>query len=366
MIASGLQTGAAMQVASPHRIPASVPASAQAPATPTAAAEGSRLPGLAIAVALAAVAWLAGRSLPLLGGAVCGILLGVLVRVRWAPAPRHAPGLAFAARGLLQASVVLLGFGLDLAQVARTGLHSLPVTLATLTVSFVTAWWLGRALRVPVRLGLLVGIGTAICGGSAIAAATPIVQPDEHETAYAISTIFLFNLVAVLLFPLLGHALQLSDAGFGTWAGTAINDTSSVVAAGYAYSRDAGDIATIVKLTRATLIVPVCVVLTAWTAWRQRRAGDGRVALRKIVPWFVVWFLLAAGVRGAGLVPAAALPGLHAAAAFLMVVALTAVGLSADLRRMAAAGARPLLLGLGVWAAVAASSLLAQAALAQL
>ena len=323
------------------------------------------LPGLAVVVALALLAWLAGRALPLLGGAVCGILLGVLVRTHWTPPSRHAPGLAFAARGLLQASVVLLGFGLDLGQVARTGLHSLPVTLVTLTVSFATAWWLGRVLRIPARLGLLVGVGTAICGGSAIAAAAPIVQPDEHETAYAISTIFLFNIAAVLLFPLLGHALHLSDAGFGTWAGTAINDTSSVVAAGYAYSRDAGDIATIVKLTRATLIVPICVALAAGMAWRQRRERACRVDLRRIMPWFVLWFLLAAGARGAGLVPAVALPWLHAAASFLMVVALTAVGLSADLRRMAATGVRPLLLGLGVWAAVAASSLMAQAALAQ-
>ncbi|NUS38097.1 MAG: putative sulfate exporter family transporter [Lysobacter sp.] len=329
------------------------------------AAAASRLPGLAVAVGLALRAWLAGRALPLLGGAVCGILLGVLVRSRWTPAPHHAPGIAFASRGLLQASVVVLGFGLDLGQVARTGLHSLPVTLVTLAVSFATAWWLGRALRIPARLGLLVGIGTAICGGSAIAAAAPIVRPDEYETAYAISAIFLFNLVAVLLFPLLGHALHLSDAGFGTWAGTAINDTSSVVAAGYAYSRDAGDIATVVKLTRATLIVPVCIALAALLAWRQRRAGAGNVDLRRIVPWFVLWFLVAAGARGAGLVPAAMLPWLHEIAAFAMVVALTAIGLSADLRRMAATGARPLLLGLGVWVAVAASSLLVQAVLAQ-
>ncbi|HSR64862.1 MAG TPA: putative sulfate exporter family transporter [Xanthomonadaceae bacterium] len=349
-------------MSSPTFVPAARPS---APTRDDGGPVASRLPGLAVAVALALLAWLAGRALPLLGGAVCGVLLGVLARARWTPAPRHLPGLALAGRALLQASVVLLGFGLDLGAVARTGLHALPVTLATLAVAFATAWWLGRALRIPARLGLLVGIGTAICGGSAIAAAAPIVRPDEHETAFAISTIFLFNIVAVLLFPLLGHALHLSDAGFGTWAGTAINDTSSVVAAGYAYSRNAGDIATVVKLTRATLIVPVCMALAMWAAWRQRRAG-ARVDLRRIVPWFVLWFLVAAGLRGAGLVPAAVLPWLHEVAVFLMVVALTAVGLSADLRRMAATGARPLLLGLGVWAAVAASSLLVQAALAQL
>ena len=325
----------------------------------------SRWPGLALVLALATLAWLTGRAVPLLGGAVCGIALGVLVRTRWTPPARHKAGIGFATRTLLQGSIVLLGFGMDLGVIARTGVASLPVTLVTLAVAFGTAWWLGRALRVPGRLGLLVGVGTAICGGSAIAATSPIVRPEEHETAYALTTIFLFNLVAVLLFPLLGHTLQLSDAGFGTWAGTAINDTSSVVAAGYAYSREAGDIATVVKLTRATLIIPVCLVIAVAATWRANRSGAGSMDLRRMVPWFVLWFLAASAVRSAGLVPMAALPLIHAAAGFLMVMALTAVGLSADLKRMAETGVRPILLGLGVWLAVAVSSLLVQTLLAQ-
>lgn len=324
-----------------------------------------RWPGLAVVGVVAALAWLAGRALPLLGGAVCGLLLGLLLRVRWRPPAACGPGIGFAARTLLQGSIVLLGFGLDLGGVARTGLAALPVTLLTFAVALATAWWLGRALRVPGHLGLLVGVGTAICGGSAIAAVAPIVRPEEHETAYALTTIFLFNLVAVLLFPPLGHLLQLSDAGFGTWAGTAINDTSSVVAAGYAFSREAGDVATVVKLTRATLIVPVCIALAFAAAWRARQGGMPGFDLRRVVPWFVLWFLAASAARSAGLVPALALPALQAAAGFLMVMALVAVGLSADLARMAATGARPVLLGLGTWLAVAASSLLVQAALAQ-
>lgn len=325
----------------------------------------SRWPGLALVLALAIIARTIGEALPLLGGAVCGILLGVLVRMHWTPSPRYRPGIAFASRNGLQVSIVLLGFGLDFAVIARTGLASLPVTLATLGVAFATAWWLGRALRIPARLGTLVGVGTAICGASAIAATSPILRADEHETAYALSTIFLFNLVAVLLFPLLGHALQLSDVGFGTWAGTAINDTSSVVAAGYAYSREAGDVATVVKLTRATLIVPVCVVLAVVMAWQSRRDGGDRLALRRVVPWFVLWFLAASALRSAGLIPTALLPSLQAIAGFLMVMALSAVGLSADLKRMATTGIRPILLGLGVWLAVAASSLGMQALLDQ-
>ncbi|GAP66462.1 hypothetical protein MBSD_n1770 [Mizugakiibacter sediminis] len=323
-------------------------------------------PGLLLAGAVAAVALALGKAAPLIGAPVIGIVLGIAVRTLRAPGAAFLPGIRYASRQVLQASIVALGFGLGLGQVARTGLHSLSVTAATITAAFVAAWALGRALRVRDDLRLLIGVGTAICGGSAIAAVTPIVRPDEHDTAFAISTIFLFNLVAVLLFPALGHLLHLSDLGFGLWAGTAINDTSSVVAAGYSYSHAAGDYATIVKLTRATLIVPICLALAMLVAWRERKRGPSDFRLRRVFPWFILWFVAASGARTLGLVPAAWLPGLHTAAEGLIVMALTAIGLSADLRRMAATGARPILLGLGVWAAVALSSLGVQYAMGQL
>lgn len=165
--------------------------------------------------------------------------------------------------------------------------------------------------------------------------------------------------------------MHLSDLGFGLWAGTAINDTSSVVAAGYSYSKTAGDFATIVKLTRATLIIPVCLVLAFVVAAREKRkaANDGsrsNFSLAKIFPWFILWFLVASAVRTAGVIPAAILPAIHVAAEFLIIVALTAIGLSANLRRMAASGIRPILLGLGVWVSVAVSSLLVQKIIGQL
>jgi uncharacterized integral membrane protein (TIGR00698 family) len=314
-------------------------------------------PGLALAVAIALVALWLGRMLPLVGGPVFGIVLGIVVRNAVVPGPAFRPGIAFASKQVLQWSIIALGFGLSLDHVARTGLQSLSVTLVTITVAFVSAWLLERMLRVPGKLGLLIGVGTAICGGSAIAAVTPIVRADEHDTAFAISTIFLFNVVAVLVFPLLGHLMQLSDLGFGLWAGTAINDTSSVVAAGFSYSKVAGDYATIVKLTRATLIIPICLALALFEAWRHKRHGNAEFSLRRIFPWFILWFLVASAVRTAGWIPQAWQGDLHLAAEFLIIVALSAIGLSSDLRRMAASGARPILLGLGVWAAVALSSL---------
>ena len=329
------------------------------------------LPGLALAAAIAVLALLLGRCLPLIGGPVFGMVLGLLVRSVMAPDARLVPGITFASTTVLQASIIALGFGLSLDQVVATGLRSLSVTVVTLSVAFFSAWALGRWLGVHDKLKILVGVGTAICGASAIAAVTPIIQPDEHDTAYAISTIFLFNIVAVLLFPLLGHLMHMGDLGFGLWAGTAINDTSSVVAAGYSFSKAAGDYATIVKLTRATLIIPVCLVLALVAAVRARQQQrlDGsasQFSLLRIFPWFILWFLVASALRTAGLIPAAIQPDLHLAAEFLIVVALAAIGLSANLRRMIASGPRPILLGLGVWIAVTTSSLLVQVITRQL
>jgi uncharacterized integral membrane protein (TIGR00698 family) len=324
-----------------------------------------RAPGVLLALAIGLLALLLGRWLPLIGGPVIGIVLGILVRNLLSPGERYTPGIAFTGKKVLQWSIIALGFGLSLSQVAKTGLESLSVTLVTMSVAFLSAWLLGRWLGVHDKLKILIGVGTAICGGSAIAAVTPIIRPDDHDTAFAISTIFLFNLVAVLLFPLLGHLMHLSDLGFGLWAGTAINDTSSVVAAGYSFSKTAGDYATIVKLTRATLIIPICLILAFAVAAREKRkqtqaGGVGHFSLASIFPWFILWFLVASAIRTAGLIPLAIQPSIHLLAEFLIIVALTAIGLSANLRKMISSGARPILLGLGVWIAVAVSSLLVQ------
>jgi uncharacterized integral membrane protein (TIGR00698 family) len=342
-----------------------------APAIDTPSLLRQRAPGLLLAIAIGLLALLLGRWAPLIGGPVIGIVLGILVRNLLSPGVRYTPGIAFTGKKVLQWSIIALGFGLSLDQVAKTGLESLSVTLVTMTVAFLAAWLLGRWLGVHDKLKILIGVGTAICGGSAIAAVTPIIRPDDHDTAFAISTIFLFNLIAVLLFPLLGHLMHMSDLGFGLWAGTAINDTSSVVAAGYSYSHAAGDYATIVKLTRATLIIPVCLVLAFVVAAREKRkhaeAGStGHFSLASIFPWFILWFLVASAVRTAGLIPVAIQPSIHLLAEFMIIVALTAIGLSADLCKMISSGARPILLGLGVWIAVAVSSLLVQWVIGQL
>lgn len=319
--------------------------------------EPSKWFGFGLAVAMALVATMLGSWMPVIGGPVFGILMGIAVRNTIGVGPMFRPGLKFSSKQILQWSIIGLGFGLSIQQVASIGMDSLSVTFTVFAAAFVSAIVLGKLLGIPAKLKTLIGVGTAICGGTAIAATSPIIKPEEHEMAYAISTIFLFNVIGVIAFPLLGHWMNMSDVGFGLWSGTAINDTSSVVAAAYSFSNEAGDYATVVKLVRATFIIPLCLVLAVLVAWREKRQGAGDFSLARIFPWFILWFVVASIVRSTGILPEAFLTAAAVVSKFMIVVALTAIGLSTDFRSMAVSGIRPILMGLGVWVAVAGSSL---------
>jgi uncharacterized integral membrane protein (TIGR00698 family) len=220
---------------------------------------------------------------------------------------------------------------------------------------------LGRLLRVERTLTRLISVGTGICGASAIGALAPILEADEATISYAVTTVFLFNIAAVLLFPPLGHLLGLSQQGFGLWAGTAVNDTSSVVATGYSFGVAAGTTAVIVKLTRTTLIVPVSLLFAALAA-RERRVQAAPTArpARVGVPIFILCFLGAGALNTLGLLGAGGPHVLTTIGQFLIVTALAGIGLSADLRAMARTGGRPVLLGLLGWMCLAAVSLMLQ------
>jgi uncharacterized integral membrane protein (TIGR00698 family) len=324
-------------------------------------------PGLAWTCSVALVAWPFAHVVPVLGAPVLAILIGIVVGAARRPSAAAAVGIAFSATRLLQLAIVLLGTGLSLGEVLRVGGRSLPVMLGTLAVALVGAVVFGRMLAVTPRLRTLIGVGTGICGASAIAAVSAIVAASETEIAYAISTIFVFNIVAVVLFPALAHLLDLSQHGFGLWAGTAINDTSSVVAAAYAYGHSAGAQAVVVKLTRTTLIVPIALLLAARRARTVRSDSRRRARLTtRLMPWFLVWFVVAAGLETAGLIPLGLRRPLADTALALITVALAGVGLSSDLGRMRRTGVRPLLLGALLWASVACASLLLQALTHQL
>ncbi|TCP44729.1 putative integral membrane protein (TIGR00698 family) [Tamaricihabitans halophyticus] len=332
------------------------------------------LPGLLLAILVAIPATVLGQFFPVIGGPIFGLALGAgcAILVRRIAGPKvveHcAAGFAFASKQVLKVSIVLLGTGLSLTQVLQVGTDSLPVMLGTLAVALVVAALLGRLLRVDSGSGTLIGVGTGICGASAIAAASSVLPVRQVQIAYAMATIFLFNVVAVVVFPPLGHLFGLSETAFGVWSGTAINDTSSVVAAAYTYGAEAGDHAVIVKLTRSLMIIPICLALVVWQRKSAARAAGEPAGTSwwRIVPLFILGFLAASAARTLGLIPDSFVDPLSWAATFCITVALTAIGFSLRASAIRQAGPRPLLLGLFVWLAVAVSSLGLQAAFGQL
>jgi uncharacterized integral membrane protein (TIGR00698 family) len=285
---------------------------------------------------------------------VFAILIGILAGNLLHLPSSIKPGSSFCSKKVLQTAIIVLGGSLSLTQVWNTGRESLGVMLVSLSVALIGAWLVGRKLGVTKRLTSLVGVGTGICGGSAIAAVAPIIGADEDEIAFSISTIFLFNVVAVLVFPLLGHLLHLQDKGFGLWAGTAINDTSSVVAAGYSFSKAAGDYAAITKLARTTMIIPISLAIAAVV---RSRSGKSNYSIRKVLPWFIVGFLVMSLLNTTGVFSHGVSSFAGQAGKYLIIVALAGVGLGANLSKMIRTGPRPILLGLLVWALVAISSL---------
>lgn len=324
------------------------------------------IPGTLVVIVIAAVATGVGQLLPLLGAPVAGIVIGVALSAALRSRTALAPGVRFSSKFILQLAVVILGSQLSLREVADVGAGSLPVMLGTLVICLLVAWFVGRRLGIESDTVTLIGVGTAICGASAIAAVSPVIKARSSQIAYAISTIFLFNVAAVLLFPPLGHLLHMSQDSFGLFAGTAVNDTSSVVAAATTYGAEAGNHAVVVKLVRTLMIIPICLGLSALVARRTKAAGEieqpsGIVQrVTRLVPWFLIGFVLVAAANSVGVVPGSSHVALQHTSLFLITMALGAIGLSTDAAAVRRAGARPLLLGAILWVTVASSSLLLQ------
>lgn len=317
------------------------------------------LPGVLLSFAIAAVSIFLGGLLPLIGSSVLAIVFGIVLNNSLKLPTMFQEGLSYSGKKLLQYSIIFLGFSMSIGKVSETGISSLRISLITILIAFLAAYLAGRFFKMNRVLTVLIGFGTAICGGSAIAAASPILEADEEEIALSISTIFFFNVLAVFIFPFLGHLLQMSDAFFGTWAGTAINDTSSVVAAGYTYSPSAGDLATIVKLSRALMIVPACLIFAAYRYIKSKQSAQ-KTNLKQIFPWFIAWFVLASLVSSLGFLPAAVIPYTKFISQWLMAMALAAIGAKVSFKQFKQAGAAPLLTGAFAWFCVAVSSLIIQ------
>jgi uncharacterized integral membrane protein (TIGR00698 family) len=314
-------------------------------------------------VVVAAAARWSGSVLQLGLETAVALALGLAVGAATSVRAAVLPGATLAARYALRLGITLLGARLTLGQLLSTGAGSVVAIVIVVVTALVLGTWLARRLGLVPPLSALITVGMAICGNSAILALSPIIGAKHRDTAYAVSTITIFGLVGVLLLPVLGRVLGLDDTVFGTWAGLAVNDTAQVVATGYAYSPDAGDVATVVKLTRNLAILPVLLGAT-WLAARSAApdpdvARTSRLAMvGRAVPWFVVGFIAVAALRSAGLLDVPLPTGGTLAdlcstlASLLILVALAGVGMATDLRSLTGIGGHPFLLGASMWVAI--------------
>ena len=330
--------------------------------------------GILICLVIAVPAWLLGQRFEVVGGPVFAILIGMVIALFWKDQKSAKSGITYTSKKILQLAVVLLGFGMNLSSVLQVGGQSLPIIVSTIATSLIVAFALYKALHMDSNISTLIGVGSSICGGSAIAATAPVIGADDEEIAQAISVIFLFNVIAALIFPTLGGVLGLSNEGFGLFVGTAVNDTSSVTAAAAAWDgmhpgANTLDTATIVKLTRTLAIIPITLALALRRTARARRAGgagEGSFSLRRVFPFFLLFFMLASLITtGASLagVDAAAFAPFKELSKFFIIMAMAAIGLNTDLIKLVRTGGRPILMGLCCWAAITAVSLGMQYAL---
>lgn len=317
-----------------------------------------------ICLAIALPAWLLGKRIEVVGGPVFAILIGMFIALFWKEQGAAKSGVTYTSKKILQLAVILLGFGMNLTDVLAKGSQSLPVIICTIVTALAIAFALHRVMRTAPKISILIGVGSSICGGSAIAATAPVIGADDEEIAQAISVIFLFNVVAALIFPTLGGVLELSNEGFGLFAGTAINDTSSVTAAATAWDGIHGsntlDTAAIVKMTRTLAIIPITLVLALLRAKKEERNTDGagsKVSIKEIFPWFVLFFILASVITTVLPMPATAIGFLKNASKFFIVMAMGAIGLNTDLVKLVKSGAKPIIMGLSCWIGIALVSL---------
>lgn len=312
------------------------------------------VPGTALALAIAAVAKALelleeAAGLHFIGASVIALFIGMIINAIIKPNAYTATGIKFTSKKILKFAIILLGASLNITTVLTVGKFSLVVMVFTLATCFGLGAVIGKALGLNWKTTSLINAGTGICGGSAIAAIAPVIEADDMDIAYGMSATFLFDTVMIVVFPILGHMLGLSDAAFGLWAGTAVNDTSSVVATGYAFSEAAGDFATMVKLTRTLSIIPAVLAFAAINLHIKRKSSAEsaavKVSIKSVFPWFILGFLAMSVLTSLGVIPAAAAAVLKSISKFLMVAALAAIGLNTDFKKLCRSGAKPMLHG---------------------
>ena len=332
-------------------------------------------PGILLSCGIAALACFLESLLPIhiIGAAVIAMFIGMFLNYFLKNTDVFSSGIKFTSKKILKFAIILLGLSLNITTILSVGKMSLLVMIFTLLTCFGGGYFIGRALGLNWKLSNLISAGTGICGGSAIAAISSVIDADDNDIAYAMSATFLFDMAMIILFPIMGQALGMSDAAFGLWAGTAVNDTSSVVATGYAFSEGAGDFATMVKLTRTLAIIPT-VIIFAFVQLRLKKLEaigqsetiaelKANFSIKKIFPWFILGFLAMSVIASLFPIPAAVVGSTKSVSKFLMVSALAAIGLNTSFSSMKKAGARPMLHGFIISALVVVVALVVEIAM---
>ncbi|WP_195947194.1 YeiH family protein [Faecalibacillus intestinalis] len=326
--------------------------------------------GILLCLVIAIPCWFLGKKFPIVGGPVFGIILGMIITLFIKDKNELQSGITFTSKKILQYAVILLGFGMNLSVVLQTGKQSLPIILVTISTSLIVSYVLHKAMKIPSKISTLIGVGSSICGGSAIAATAPVIEASDEEVAQSISVIFLFNMIAALLFPTLGTLLGFSTKSgeaFGIFAGTAINDTSSVTAAAstwdsmYHLQSATLDKAVTVKLTRTLAIIPITLVLSFF---KLRKNKDGqKVNLKKVFPFFIIYFVLASLITTISIhmgVSADFFTPFKELSKFFIVLAMVAIGLNTNVIQLIKKGGKPILLGFICWISITCMSLFMQ------
>ena len=331
-------------------------------------------PGLVVCLTIAIPSWFLGKLFPIIGGPVIAILAGMLVALFWTPNDTFKPGVTFTSKKILQYAVILLGFGLNLSVILETGKQSLPIIICTIAASLLIAYVLHKVMHIDSNISTLIGVGSSICGGSAVAATAPVIEADDEEVAQAISVIFFFNVIAALIFPVMGRFLGFdttSGEAFGIFAGTAVNDTSSVTATASTWDSmwnlgsQTLDKAVTVKLTRTLAIIPITLVL-ALIQDKKKKTEDktgNSFSLKSVFPMFILWFIVASIITTVCIslgVEASVFSPLKDLSKFFIIMAMAAIGLGTNVVKLIKNGGKPILLGACCWAGVTGVSLVMQ------
>lgn len=328
--------------------------------------------GILLCLIIAVPSWFLGKAFPIIGGAVIAIIAGMVIAVFLPERALFENGIRFTSKKILQWAVILLGFGLNLNVILKTGKQSLPIILCTITASLVIAYVLHKVMHIPSKISTLIGVGSSICGGSAIAATAPVIDADDDEVAQAISVIFFFNVLAAILFPAFGGLIGFdttSGEAFGIFAGTAVNDTSSVTAAASTWDNmwNLGsatlDKAVTVKLTRTLAIIPITLVLALLRTRKEKGAKGAGISLKKIFPFFILYFIAASVITTVAVscgVSSGFFDPVKELSKFLIVMAMAAIGLNTNIVKLVKTGGKPIFMGACCWAGITAVSLLMQ------